>query len=216
MQSLIVRRVRARAGCPAPAGACPVEKGQMPRRQPVRGFTLIEVLVSILLLSIGVLGMVGMQAWALRSNMQARYQASAVRLGRELGELMNSNAGVAALRDAASDPYLIDSSVTAPTVAGLTNCYAAAGCTNASDTAKWDIAEWYARANAELPGLRVVVCYDNTPFDGSGLPQWTCPSSPANTTSPVIKIGWTQASTKDGTPVTAGTPGIALPVSVQN
>ncbi len=47
-------------------------------RHPARqqGFSLMEVLVSIVVLSFGLLGMVGMQAAALQSNREARLQSS--------------------------------------------------------------------------------------------------------------------------------------------
>ena len=47
-----------------------------------RGFTLLEVLVAIVVLSFGVLGAVGLQAAALQANREARNQSTAVALGR--------------------------------------------------------------------------------------------------------------------------------------
>ena len=52
------------------------------------GFSLIEVLVAIIILSVGMLGAVGMQATALQSNKETRYQAIATTFGRELAEKM--------------------------------------------------------------------------------------------------------------------------------
>ena len=42
-----------------------------------QGFSLVEVLVAIVVLSFGLLGMVGMQAFALQSNQEARLQGQA-------------------------------------------------------------------------------------------------------------------------------------------
>ena len=44
------------------------------------GFSLVEVLVAIVILSFGMLGMVGMQAFALQSNRDARLQSQAASL----------------------------------------------------------------------------------------------------------------------------------------
>lgn len=68
------------------------------------GFSLIEVLVAIVLLSFGLLGMVGLQAAALQNNREARLQSAAVDLARELAEMMRGNKDVAALTSA--NPYL--------------------------------------------------------------------------------------------------------------
>ncbi len=176
---------------------------------------MIEVLVSIILLSIGVLSLIGLQAWALRSNQQARYQAAAVRLGRELGELMRSNPSVSSI-NGAGDPYLITAwSGAASTHSGATNC-AANLCTQPTDMANWDIQEWYARATTELPGIQVTVCYDSQPYDANGLPQWPCTGT--NAATPVVKIGWTTASTaRDANAVLTAqaTPGVIVPVGIK-
>lgn len=182
-----------------------------------RGFTLLEVLISIILLGIGVLGMVGLQAWALRSNQQARYQGTAVRLGRELGEMMRSNPGIATI-NGTGNPYLISTSA-APTT-GATNCVTGA-CAAGVDIAKWDIQEWYTRLYKELPGARVVVCYDSTPYDvTSGQTLWACTPGTTTLTSPVVKIGWTIANTANGSAAVVATatsskPGVIVPVGVR-
>ena len=59
--------------------------------QPQRGFSLIEVLISIVVLCFGVLGMVGLQAASLQANREARLQSTAVRMAEEMAELMRSN-----------------------------------------------------------------------------------------------------------------------------
>jgi type IV pilus assembly protein PilV len=59
--------------------------------------------------------------------------------------------------------------------------------------------QWLARVSAALPQARVVVCFDDTPYQSSsGLPDWDCPSTPGETL--VVKIGWTQQalSASDG------------------
>lgn len=181
-------------------------------RESSKGFTLLEVLISIILLGIGVLGMVGLQAWSIRANQQAHYQATAVRLSRELGELMRSNAATASLPGTGNN-YLIDSDTAVP--ASATNCFTSA-CTAGADVATWDVYEWYQRVNAELPGARAVVCFDSAPYAADGTPQWGCTASstPAND-SPVIKIGWTRASTQNDTaPDQATKPGVIVPVGL--
>jgi type IV pilus assembly protein PilV len=165
------------------------------------GFSLIEVLISIVILSFGLLGMVGLQASAIQSNKDARLQSTAGGLARELAEMMRSNMVVALGTTAATNPFLADitSSGTPPAMAHSNPSY----CLNASNTAtacadnievaRAQMTEWLARANTDLPGARVVVCVDSAPFDASGLPQWGCTAG-TNATF-VVKLGWTRGST---------------------
>lgn len=153
------------------------------------GFTLLEVLVAIVVLSFGVLGVVGLQAAALQANKEARYQSSAVRLGRELGDLMRGNKGLAVTTSAATNPYLVDFDGTLPTTTA--DCYSAA-CVSPTEVAEFNIREWLGRVDAELPGVRVKVCFDATPYTAAGMPQWDCTDAGGVA---VVKMGWTRAST---------------------
>lgn len=176
---------------------------------PQRGFTLLEILVAIVVLSFGVLGMVGMQAAALQSNRAARDQSTAVALGRELADLMRANKDVAL---SANNNYLVDDySGPAPEI--TVNC-ATNACTNPATLAQFDRDQWLGRVSAALPGARVVVCFDDTPYDDSGVPQWAC-NSEANQTL-VVKIGWTQQSSAEDNrteQAAVGRPGVVLPVT---
>ena len=163
-----------------------------------RGFSLLEVLISIVVLSFGVLGAAGLQATSLQANREARLQATAARFGEELAELMRGNKGVSIKTTNATDnPYLIalksgDSDPTNP------DCGypGKSACTTGVAIAQRDIYEWWKRVNTELPGARVSVCEDNSPYEtSSGLPQWTCSNSGGVL---VLKIGWTRANTLRG------------------
>jgi len=164
------------------------------------GFTLIEVLVAILVLSFGMLGVVGLQAAAMQANKDARYQSSAVRLGREYAEMMRANKAIAGV---ANNTYLINGT-TAPATPPV-NCFTTAcgsGAAGQLNVAKYDISDWFARASQELPGLKADVCFDTTPYGADGRPQWPC-TAPAiiNRGQPAyVKLGWTiQNRAADGT-----------------
>jgi type IV pilus assembly protein PilV len=66
-----------------------------------RGFSLLEVLVALLVLSIGLLGLAGMQMVGLRSNNSASFRGQAVAIANDLAERMRANSGV--LNDDARD-----------------------------------------------------------------------------------------------------------------
>jgi type IV pilus assembly protein PilV len=165
------------------------------RKKEMRGFSLIEVLVSIVVLSFGLLGMVGMQAASLRANREARLQSSGVVLARELADMIRGNKAIGIL--ATNNPYLVDlsSPLTAPTASYCLNVDpATTACTSTTDIANAEMTDWLARVDAELPGARVVSCFDTTPFDSStGLPKWACTAGAGAVV--VIKIGWTKGST---------------------
>ncbi len=166
-------------------------------RRNQSGFSLIEVLISIIVLSFGLLGMVGMQSAALQANREARLQSSAVGLARELAEMMRGNKEVGI---SAANPYL-GSFTTNPLVATTPSyCLNAATtttpCADQTAIANAQMTEWLARVDAQLPGARVSVCFDSAPFDGSGLPQWGCNNTGAGAGGiVVVKIGWTRGST---------------------
>ena len=159
------------------------------------GFSLIEVLVSIVVLSFGMLGMVGMQAAALQSNREARLQSSAVTLGRELVELMRGNRAIALLATSATNPYLGSFSTplaaTAPSYC-LNVATSTPACTNPTVIASAQMTEWLTRVDSELPGARVDTCFDSDPFDAGGLPRWICTGTGGVI---VVKIGWTRSAT---------------------
>jgi len=166
------------------------------RRNEASGFSLIEVLIALLVLSFGLLGMVGLQATALQNNREARLQSVAVDLARELAEMMRGNKSVAMLNTA--NPYVGDFS-SAPLAPATTGTCLSVGSSCASTTlvANAEMTDWLARVDANLPGARVKIRSDTAPYTGGGLPQWDCTAGATNDLL-VIKIGWSRLSTKTG------------------
>jgi type IV pilus assembly protein PilV len=166
---------------------------------PASGFTLVEVLVSIVVLSFGVLGLVGVQAFALQSTREARLQAQAANLAREMSEMMRGNNQTAIKADPGQNPYLVDlSSPLAPSTADYClDVSSSAACPDGTAVARSELTDWLTRLDAALPGARVVICFDSAPYDARGLPQWKCtPGTPGIDAIGVIKVGWTRRSTR--------------------
>lgn len=88
-----------------------------------RGLSMIEVLVAIVIISLGLLGMAGLQAASLRSSQSAFYRAQAAQLANDMAERMRANLGQA-------------------TNYGLTLAATAAGCTGVCAD---DINDWLAK-----------------------------------------------------------------------
>lgn len=163
------------------------------------GFTLLEVLVAVVVLSFGLLGLVGLQAVSLQANREARTQAQAANMARELAEMIRGNKATGVQTSSSTNPYLGTFAVGALSM-GSNASYcsrvanASTGCSSALDAGRAEMTDWLARVNNELPGARVTVCFDASPFDSNGLPQWSCTPTGADEIL-MIKIGWTRAST---------------------
>ena len=189
--------------------------------RPESGFSLIEVLISIIVLSFGLLGMVGLQAAALQANREARAQSTASSLARELAEMMRGNKDIGLLTSA--NPYFRDfSSPLAPATAAycMNVATSTTACADTTAIANAQMTEWLSRVDSELPGAQVSICVDSAPFDSNGTPQWICNSSGTGATT-VIKMGWTRGSTnraRTGSDLLdrATTPALVLPITPGN
>ena len=100
-----------------------------------RGFTLIEVLISMLILAIGLLGLAAMQAISLRDNQDAYYYQQATLLAYEMQDRIRGNV------------YWENSTVTAATNAACNN---SPGC-SAKQMAENDYDYWKKSVEAIFP-----------------------------------------------------------------
>lgn len=177
------------------------------------GFTILEVLIALVILSFGMLGAVGMQASAMQTNKETRSQSIATALARELADKMRGNHAVAIKPDIANNPYLIDATLTgtASFAASNENCFTTA-CTTPAAVATWDMDDWKNRVRNALPDPRIKICFDRTPFDSDGKPQWNC-TGPSDIA--VLKMAWTSKSTDGALKFTSGDmrPLVILPLT---
>jgi type IV pilus assembly protein PilV len=79
-------------------------------RHMQRGFTLVEALVALLVLSIGLLGVAGLQLSSLRANTSSAYRSQATFLAYDIADRMRANRQAALKGD-----YLIGFGDAAPT-----------------------------------------------------------------------------------------------------
>ncbi len=147
------------------------------------GFTLIEVLIAVLVLSIGLLGLAALQTSGLGMNHSAYLRSQATILAADMADRMRANrAGLSAYDNTGT---------TAPTA--VAGCTSTAGC-NSTQLAQDDMAAWAADVAAQLPSGVGIVCPDASPNDGDS------PANPApNPNDPkctgsgdvfAIKIWW--------------------------
>lgn len=145
------------------------------------GASLIEVLVSMVILAIGILGIGALQVNSLKSNQSSYMRTQAVFHSQDIAERMRSN--LAGFRNGSyNDPApLLDA-----------DCLAAAACTSA-ELAAHDVAEWEAGIAANLPMGSAAVCLDSSPADGTGA----APACDSLGNGYAVKIWWDD--NRDGT-----------------
>ncbi len=109
----------------------------------IRGFTLVEVLVAVSVFSVGLLGLAGLQSYALRTNHSAYLRTQATILSYDIVDRMRAN------RDQAKiGGYDIALGTAAPS---STDCATpTANCTPAQ-ISQFDLAYWVNSLNAFLP-----------------------------------------------------------------
>jgi len=174
--------------------------------QRSRGFSLIEVLVSIVILAFGVISMGGLQLASLRSAQSSTNFSIAATLSRDYSEMMRSNFTISNNTSTVPgvNPYLFDTSTTTTyTVTPVVNCKTAV-CT-AAQIGTLHIADWAERVQAQLPAGKAIVCRDSTPRNADGTYKWACDNLG---TAVSIKMGWIDKRDKEerGTTTVALTP----------
>ena len=123
-----------------------------------RGFSLLEVLVAMVILSIGLLGVAGMQTTAITGNTFAQSGTVAIQLAEEMVNRIRTNAG--------NDPDLYDDIDTS------------GDCTGLSAPADDDCTDWKSAIdNSKLAnGSGTVNVEDNKPIDNTAtvkvIVQW--------------------------------------------
>jgi type IV pilus assembly protein PilV len=98
-----------------------------------KGLTLLEILISLVVLSVGLLGIAGMQATGLRNNHAAYTKTQATALAMDMADRIRANP------QGAADYNNFDTSGTIPADPGCIS--SAAGCT-AARVAQFDKYQW--------------------------------------------------------------------------
>jgi type IV pilus assembly protein PilV len=140
---------------------------------------MIEVLIALVVLSIGLLGLASLQSRGLRSNQGASMRTQATQLAYDMSDRMRAN--MAATN---AGNYISSSNANLGAVA---NCHNVAGCA-ANEMAADDLATWNQAVTRILPAGQWVICRDATPNDGTGPGAAACDNAAA---SPItVKLWW--------------------------
>jgi len=177
-------------------------------RRPAAGFTMVEVLVAVLLLAVGLVGALAMQAHAMRTRQESALLTEALQDAAALADRIRANA-------AQSSAYLgfefdADAEAAQPAPAA-TDCSGSA-CDPAA-LAQHELAVFRQQLQSSLPSARALTCRDSSTAPGGRLP-WAC--SGEASAPIVIKIGWRGSgarSASSGTAADTG-PSVVLPVAL--
>ncbi len=129
------------------------------------GFTLIEVLVALLILSVGLIGIAGLQLTGVKNTRDAYYRTQAVMLAYDITDRMRAN-----ITGVTAGNY---DAITGSTTGA---CLGTGGCT-AAQMAADDVARWRADVAERLPGGDAIVCLDSTldaPHDATDSSSPAC------------------------------------------
>ncbi len=132
------------------------------------GFTLLEVLVTLFVIAVALLGTAGLQAYAMNGTTSGQFRTQAVILGLDLLERFEANNEAAILGAYAVDPL--------PTVVAV-DCDAN-DCTTA-ELATFDLVQFGTKLAAELPAATATVTV-------AGAGPWTY----------TLQINWVERLTK--------------------
>lgn len=131
-------------------------------RSRQQGVSMIEVLVSIVIVAIGIMGLTALQGVSMKNTTSANLRSTASMLARDMADRMRANQ-TALL----SGKY--DSLTGTPT-----NPDCEANTCSSDNVAKYDYWRWNQDVANTLPMGKGVVCLDSTPIDGTSPADHGC------------------------------------------
>lgn len=157
--------------------------------QRERGFTLLEVLVTLVIFGVGMLGVAAMQMTALTGLDSSQHRSTAALKASELAERARANplgkyeTTAAAHGTCRSTHY--------------TDTHAAATVCTPEVLAADDLWDWNAELAARLPDGAGVICRDNTPDDGTPTAP-ACDGGDAARPVLTVKVWWREKARAPG------------------
>lgn len=124
------------------------------------GFGLIEVLIAMLVITIGILGMAGLQSKSLQHNQVAYLRSQAVILANDMMDRIRANGTLAA----SSNDYIVSNSEhTASSCADnqYPNTCESSSC-SPSELATYDIQQWKFQMACQLPEAQGSIAIEST------------------------------------------------------
>lgn len=160
-------------------------------RNAARGVSLVEVLVGLVIIAVGLLGLMGMQARALSLQKDSFDRNAAAEMIAQLAERMRAN------HLGYMDNRYASSLLPGATIGTAAACVSAAPCTPQT-LAAWDLVNWQRNLRARLPDAGAVVTASGAAGAAVG----------AGATSMRITVIWREANANTGTDATCTAAGV--------
>lgn len=168
------------------------------------GASLIEVLVAIVIFSIGLLGVAGLQIASLRSSQYTSKTITATQAALEYSELMQ----MTPVEGTFSMNYDSNTALAAPA-----SCLGTGVTCTDEQAFRYVQYDWAKRMEAAFPGGRIVVCQDVATRDAATSQlSWDCDNTSLTW---VVKISWPSKEIDgngDSVLVSSGTPRSAVQI----
>jgi type IV pilus assembly protein PilV len=159
--------------------------------RPIKGFALIEVLVSVVVFSIGLIGLASLQTISLKHNNTSYMRSQAILLAQDIADRMRANMAAVNAGD-----YNMNS--VTPDVVSFT-CTDATSC-DSQEIAQMDLYLWETGNQDDdkrssvaevLPGGQGIVCIDTQQDTTRSVPSSTqCDAAGSGGNVYAIKIWW--------------------------
>ena len=156
---------------------------------PQAGFTLIEILVAVFVLSLAVIGMATLQLATFRTTQQSALHTSALELAAEIADQIRMLAAFSDSQPEKAPLLAVDYQAKNGTEPAPPRQFCYSTSCNPAEWTAFTLYDWEQRLSTFLPSGRLVICRDDAPVDNSShLFRWACTG---NANHPiVIKIGW--------------------------
>jgi type IV pilus assembly protein PilV len=140
------------------------------------GFTLIEVLIALIIMSVGMLGIAGLYVHSMQAGRTSMFRHHAVTLAGDVADRIRANPRAGAVYALAGADN---------------NCVAAGIDCSAAEMAANDVFLWEAQADQTLPNGDVTVVFDNgvVPPTYEITVTWTEPGEPLSYTVTIPVFG---------------------------
>ena len=169
--------------------------GSARRYLDTQGFSLVEQLLSLLIVALAAVLLIRMSAANAIVSQQSARRMSAVRLGSELSAWVQRGGHLAL--GTSIDQALDDLRTASVNAIASSMCCPPDGC-DARSSAWQYLALWQSRLSRSIPDARLMICFGET--DALSVLDWSCGSQGSVL---LMKLGW---------PVTAATPSIVMPL----
>ncbi|OHX11346.1 type IV pilus modification protein PilV [Chromobacterium sphagni] len=151
------------------------------------GFSMLEVLVALMVISLGLLGVAGMQAAAINNTSIARTRSLGSIAAESMAAAMHANTAYwGALSNAASNTWSVNASGVSgsPSLSQTVDCSASGTSCNSANLASYDTTQWGSGTLAALPGgSGQIACTSTAPIACTITVSWLEKKSAVNAAS---------------------------------